>query len=126
MAPDKGIHHLKKTPKHYWGIGMRQNESIYIFVFHKFKIHGVLKVPYQNLKELLKSQFMPLLNPALEHLLVNDCIIMSRCCLQRLRQHKGRRLFFSLSCAYVCTPIYNNPEQLHLKKNMELCHSTLA
>lgn len=44
---------------------------------------------------------MLLLNPALEHLLVNDCIIMSRCCLQRLRQHKRRRCFlFSLSCMY--------------------------
>lgn len=34
---------------------MRQNESIYISVFDKFKIDGVLKVLYQNLKELLTS-----------------------------------------------------------------------
>lgn len=105
MAPDKG-----KTPKHYWGLVMRQNESIYISVFHKFKIHGVLKVPYQNWKELLKSWFMLLLTPALEHLLVNACIIMSRCCLQRLTREGDISFFLSPVYMYVhpCTTIQRN------------------
>lgn len=34
--------------------------------------------------------------------------------------------FFLSPCVCVCTHVYSNQEQLHLKKNMELCHSTLA
>lgn len=45
---------------------------------------------------------MQLSNSALEHLFVNDCIIMSRCCLQKLREHKGRRYFFFFSLFCIC------------------------
>lgn len=84
--------------------------KVFIFFFPKFKIYGALKVSYQNMKELLKSQFVLQLNPALEHLPVNDYIIMRRHYLQRFRQHWERRYFF-FSLSPVCVCMYTDLQQ---------------